>query len=102
MLKAVSIYLSANDITSAILDQPCELKCVITKALEGLSHAGLTDPPNQEQAYAVSSPVLYIADNGLRARRPNARYELEYEEGSRRCGGHVWAVDLVLRIGMLH
>lgn len=101
MLKAVSIYLGANDITSAILNQPCKLKCVI-KALEGLSHARLTDPSNQEQGYAVSSPVLYIADNGLRARHPNAPYELEYEEGSRRCGGHVWAVDLVLRNGMLH
>ena len=72
------------------------------QSIGGTITSWLTDPSNQEHGYAVSSPALYIADNGLRARRPTARYELEYEEGSRRCGGHVWAVDLVLRIGMLH
>jgi hypothetical protein len=65
MLKAISIYLSANDITSAVLNQPCGLKCVITKALEGLSHAGLTDPSNQEQGLClhlcyISQTMAYV------------------------------------------
>lgn len=79
MLKAISIYLSANDITSAILNQPCRLKCVITKVLEGLSHAGLTDPSNQERGMLclllcyISQTMAYVLGVQMLATNLNMR-----------------------------
>ena len=37
MVVAISIYFSTNNVSSTILDQPCRLKCIVAKTLQGLS-----------------------------------------------------------------